>query len=50
MGGRSHDFYCPNCDCHFSPFVSDSCPGCGHEGIYDLNHELGSFAEDDEDA
>lgn len=49
MGSRSHDFWCPKCKVHWSPFYWDECPTCGHEGIYDLNHALSTQPQESED-
>jgi hypothetical protein len=44
--GRSHDAYCPNCECYFSLLVERQCPGCGHFGFYDINYEAEELAPD----
>jgi hypothetical protein len=39
--GRSHDHYCPDCKCWWSPFDFPRCPGDHPEdrSEYDLNHD-----------
>jgi len=41
---RTHDFWCPQCQIHWSPLdfpEAHGCPGCDHQGVYDPNLEYG---------